>query len=95
MRGRLRNWDSKITFFAFADVITSVCGMLIFITLLLATDLDRPAESSAQDTDPAAEQKLQETLRQQAAARAARRRRNCTGSRKTRFRYFAASITTL
>jgi len=37
MRSSLRNWDSKITFFAFADVITSVCGMLIFITLLLAT----------------------------------------------------------
>jgi hypothetical protein len=74
MRGRLRNWDSKITFFAFADVITSVCGMLIFITLLLATDLDRPAESSAQDTDPAAEQKLQETLRQQAEADTRNRR---------------------
>jgi hypothetical protein len=74
MRSRLRNWDSKITFFAFADVITSVCGMLIFITLLLATDLDRPAESSAQDTDPAAEQKLQETLRQQAEADTQNRR---------------------
>jgi hypothetical protein len=74
MRGRLRNWDSKITFFAFADVITSVCGMLIFITLLLATDLDRPAESSAQDTDPQAEQKLQETLREQAEADTRNRR---------------------
>lgn len=68
MRGRLRNWDSKITFFAFADVITSVSGMLIFITLLLATDLDRQEQSNVQDSDRASEQKLQEALRKQAEA---------------------------
>lgn len=66
MRGQLRNWDSKITFFAFADVITSVSGMLIFITLLLATDLDRPTETSGADADPQVSQKLQETFHRQA-----------------------------
>src|SRR5690348_8809357 len=66
MRGRIRNWDSKITFFAFADVITSVSGMLIFITLLLATDLERPTETSTVAADPQLSQTLRETLRRQA-----------------------------
>jgi hypothetical protein len=71
---RLRNWDSKVTFFAFADVITSVSGMLIFITLILATDLERPTESSPAGTDPESEQRLQETLRQQVQVDAENRR---------------------
>jgi hypothetical protein len=68
MRSSLRNWDSKITFFAFADVITSVCGMLIFITLLLATDLERRAEGSGSDASSRQKQELTEILRQQAEA---------------------------
>ena len=65
MRSRIRSLDSKITFFAFADIITAVSGMLIFITLLLATDLERPAESSPQGADPESERRLQQTLQQQ------------------------------
>jgi hypothetical protein len=68
MRSSIRNWDSKISFFAFADVITSVCGMLIFITLLLATDLDKPSQTSGEDASAAREEQLREILRRQAEA---------------------------
>ena len=72
MRDRLRSFDSKITFFAFADIITAVSGMLIFITLLLATDLGRPTDNRAQ-ADAELERQLNETLAQQAEADAANR----------------------
>src|SRR3954469_2920693 len=68
MRDRLRSFDSKITFFAFADIITAVSGMLIFITLLLATDLGRPTDNTSQAAALETEQRLQETLRQQLEA---------------------------
>ena len=64
MRDRFRNFDSKISFFAFADIITSVCGVLIFITLLLATDLEKRV-SEGHGEDSGLENKLSETLRQQ------------------------------
>jgi hypothetical protein len=73
MRDRLRNFDSKITFFAFADIITAVSGMLIFITLLLATDLGRPTDSRSRAANAELERQLQETLAQQAAADAENR----------------------
>src|ERR1039458_2014723 len=65
MRERFRSFDSKISFFAFADIITAVSGMLIFITLLLATDLGRPTQNASQDADREIQQRLDETLRQQ------------------------------
>jgi hypothetical protein len=74
MRRSLREWDSKVTFFAFADVITSVSGMLIFITLLLATDLERPTESSSSGADTESERRLREALRQQTELDAENRR---------------------
>lgn len=64
MRDRLRSFDSKITFFAFADIITAVSGMLIFITLLLATDLGRPTDNRSQAASEL-ERQLNETLTQQ------------------------------
>ncbi len=66
MRERLRSFDSKITFFAFADIITAVSGMLIFITLLLATDLGRPTESGSKAANAELDRQLQETLTKQA-----------------------------
>jgi hypothetical protein len=66
MRDRLRSFDSKITFFAFADIITAVSGMLIFITLLLATDLGRPTDNSSQAANAELNRQLQETLTKQA-----------------------------
>lgn len=63
---RLRSLDSKISFFAFADIITAVSGVLIFIALLLATDLGRPTERQPQAATSEAERKLQEILSQQA-----------------------------
>lgn len=66
MREHFRTFDSKITFFAFADIITAVSGMLVFITLLLATDLGRP--TAAHSPYSKLEQQLQETLAEQADA---------------------------
>lgn len=60
--------DTKISFFAFADVITAVSGMLVFITLILATDLEQPLAGDSEPTDSKTEQQLQETLRQQLEA---------------------------
>jgi hypothetical protein len=74
MRSRLRNWDSKISFFVFADIITGVSGILIFVTLMLATDLGKPATSDSQSADPAAERQLQDVLRRQLEADARNRR---------------------
>src|SRR3954469_20176636 len=66
MRDRLRSFDSKITFFAFADIITAVSGMLIFITLLLATDLGRPTDDRSKAANAELQRQLQETLTRQA-----------------------------
>jgi hypothetical protein len=66
MRERFRSLDSKISFFAFADIITAVSGMLIFITLLLATDLGRPTDNRSEAANAELQKKLEETLRQQA-----------------------------
>lgn len=65
MSSRLRSLDSKISFFAFADIITAVSGVLIFVALLLATDLGRPTNSSSSTGDPRIEQRLQQALAQQ------------------------------
>ena len=66
MSSRLRSLDSKISFFAFADIITAVSGVLIFVALLLATDLGRPSSSSSQAANSEMERRLQEALAQQA-----------------------------
>jgi hypothetical protein len=66
MRDRLRSFDSKITFFAFADIITAVSGMLIFITLLLATDLGRPSDNRSQAANAELQRQLEETITKQA-----------------------------
>jgi hypothetical protein len=71
---RLRSLDSKISFFAFADIITSVSGVLIFIALLLATDLGRPIHPSSAGQDSETEQQLQETLARQLQVDAQNRR---------------------
>lgn len=73
MREHFRRFDSKISFFAFADIITAVSGMLIFITLLLATDLGRPTNSQAESSNSELERQLSETLTKQAAVDAENR----------------------
>jgi hypothetical protein len=65
MSSRLRSLDSKISFFAFADIITAVSGVLIFVALLLATDLGTPTDSRSKSANPEIEQQLQETLAMQ------------------------------
>ena len=74
MSSRLRSLDSKISFFAFADIITAVSGVLIFVALLLATDLGQPTNSSSQAVDSEIEQQLQQTLVQQVDVDAENRR---------------------
>jgi hypothetical protein len=67
MSSRLRSLNStKISFFAFQDIITSVSGILILVTLILATELDRPSSRTTHDADPELERQLSDTLRQQA-----------------------------
>lgn len=74
MREHFRSFDSKISFFAFADIITAVSGMLIFITLLLATDLGRPTNSQAPSSDPELDRQLKETLTRQVEVDASNQR---------------------
>ncbi len=54
-----------MSFFAFQDIITSVSGILILVTLILATELDRPTVPTAPVVDPELASKLAEILRQQ------------------------------
>jgi hypothetical protein len=69
MSSRLRSLNSsKISFFAFQDIITAVSGILILVTLILATDLEKPLQSRSENADPKLEQQLQEILRQQLEA---------------------------
>ena len=66
MSSRLRSLNStRVSFFAFQDIITCVSGILILVTLLLATELDRPAPSTGHEADPRLERELGETLRRQ------------------------------
>ena len=65
MSSRLRSLDSKISFFAFADIITAVSGVLIFVALLLATDLGVPTDSHTKSENPEIQQQLQEALAMQ------------------------------
>lgn len=74
MRERFRSFDSKISFFAFADIITAVSGMLIFITLLLATDVGRKINDQASAADVELERRLKAIVVQQADANAQNRR---------------------
>src|ERR1700704_3588288 len=74
MSSRLRSLDSKISFFAFADIITAVSGVLIFVALLLATDLGAPTDSRSKPANPETEQLLQETLSLQAGVDAENQR---------------------
>jgi hypothetical protein len=48
-RRRLRNAGSPISFFAFQDIITSVSGILIIVTLLLSLQLGESAISTDQE----------------------------------------------
>ena len=69
MSSRLRSQNSsKISFFAFQDIITAVSGILILVTLILATDLERPEQSHTQDAAPELEHQLQKTFRLQMEA---------------------------
>jgi hypothetical protein len=74
MRSRLRSLDSRISFFAFADIITAVSGVLIFVALLLATDLGRPTDNHSPAADSETARQLQKTLAQQAEADAQNQR---------------------
>jgi hypothetical protein len=67
MSSRLRSLNStKISFFAFQDIIVCVSGILVLVTLILATELDRTTSRATNDADPELERKLSDVLRQQA-----------------------------
>lgn len=47
---RLRTESApKISFFFFQDIITSVSGILVLVVIILATDIDKSSNTSAQD----------------------------------------------
>lgn len=48
MANRLRSSSAKVSFFAFLDMITTVTGVLLLITLLLTFYLDEPLAGPAQ-----------------------------------------------
>jgi hypothetical protein len=58
MANRLRSSTARISFFAFQDVITTVTGVLLLITLLLTFYLNEPQSS----TDEAARNAVREQL---------------------------------
>ena len=68
MASRLRrnNW-ARISFFAFQDIITAVSGILILITLILATDLDRTTSARTTELQPELEMRLAQLLEEQTA----------------------------
>ncbi len=68
MASRLRrnNW-ARISFFAFQDIITAVSGILILITLILATDLDRTTSARSTELQPELEMRLAQLLEEQTA----------------------------
>jgi hypothetical protein len=72
MRGRFqRGGQAAISFFAFQDIITSVIGILIVITLLLALHLDEAVPLSTDaPVNPGLEEKLRGLLDALAAMRA-------------------------
>src|ERR1700683_2286794 len=50
MANKLRSSSAKVSFFAFLDMITTVTGVLLLITLLLTLYLNEP-QASAGETD--------------------------------------------
>ena len=68
MSSRLRTQSSpKASFFSFLDIITAVTGILILVTLILATDLGGEAPQPAGATPAGGDEPLQKLLRAQAA----------------------------
>ena len=68
MASRLRtNSGARISFFAFQDIITAVSGILILITLIIATDLDRTKDARSSDVQPELEMRLAQLLEEQTA----------------------------
>ena len=66
MSSRLRNLGStRISFFAFQDIITSVSGILILVTLILAADLDKITDGTSSESNPEFERQLAELIQSQ------------------------------
>jgi hypothetical protein len=61
MPGKLRNTTAKVSFFSFQDMITTVTGVLLLITLMMSTHLGQPADDSARQK---ARQELEEATNQ-------------------------------
>lgn len=77
-RFQKRGAPPSISFFAFQDIITSVIGILIIITLMLSLQLDKVSGISTDDETPASgalKQKVELALREAAALRAEADRR--------------------
>src|SRR5580704_8421242 len=59
MANKLRTSSGRISFFAFQDVITTVTGVLLLITLLLTFYLNEPGTSPAEESRNAVRNQLE------------------------------------
>lgn len=65
MSSRLRTEKPRISFFAFQDIIASVTGVLILVTLILASHLERITDSESVEAPEALQRHLAALLKEQ------------------------------
>src|SRR5271163_4598476 len=75
MANRLRSSSAKISFFAFLDMITTVTGVLLLITLLLTLYLNEPQASPAEAARNTVRHQLEQARAKLAANEAELRQR--------------------
>ncbi len=74
MANRLRSSSARVSFFAFQDMITTVTGVLLLITLLLTLYLNNPPVLPAESIRNATREKVEQARAKLAADLAALRR---------------------
>jgi hypothetical protein len=75
MANRLRSTSGRVSFFAFLDMITTVTGVLLLITLLLTLYLNNPPASADEQVRDAMRQQLQQARAEMEAKMAQLRQR--------------------
>ena len=58
--GKLRSSNARVSFFAFLDMITTVSGVLLLITLLLTLNLNTPPSAQAESSRSAVRDQLEQ-----------------------------------
>lgn len=60
MANKLRSSNARVSFFAFLDMITTVSGVLLLITLLLTLNLNEPPSAQAESSRSAVRDQLEQ-----------------------------------